>query len=144
MTLLLLLRPARSAVESLADPKVTTDDLRRLEGLLEQAIANNVSRVDVSMTIRRDVPRASPVAALLQQGGTPLATWLSVLLAAVTLLLALRERHPEPTITPEQIQKITDRAIEEARKRQKEPGTPPSGAPSSPTAPSGRVSTDDQ
>jgi hypothetical protein len=121
LSLLLLFNPARSVVERLADPEVTKDDLRRLEEVLENAIASNVSTVELTLTIQRDVPRAAPVAALLQQGGTPLATWIAVVLAAITLLLSIREQHPEPTITPEQIREITNRAILEAEHPRKRP-----------------------
>jgi hypothetical protein len=119
VSLLLLFRSqTRAAVETLASPDVTIDDLRRLEALLARAATTNTTRVEVTIAIEQDVPTASPLAALLRQGATPLATWLSTLLAAIGIVLLLRERDPAPAITPEVIQEIANQAVAAAQEAQ--------------------------
>lgn len=117
MSLLLLFNNhARQAVQTLAAPEVSDDDLRRLTEVLEEARNRDASLPVVTAAIEREVPRAAAIAPLLQQGGQPLATWLAVILAAIALLLSLREKEPvPPTLTPEQLQEIVERAINEGR-----------------------------
>lgn len=135
MSLLLLFnQSARHAVETLADPEVTTEDLRRLSAVLIDARDRAAPLPEVTAAIEGEVPRAARLAPLLQQGGEPLATWIRVILAAIMLILALREGEPAPpALTPDQLQEIVERAISESRKRdESEPSDPNRSQPREP------------
>ena len=69
------------------------------------------------------MPSASFLAPLLKDAGTPLATWLTVLHTLIGLFLMHRQQQQaEPVITPEQVEEIVTRVVDELNA---EPATEP-------------------
>jgi hypothetical protein len=101
------------AVRYLADPTMTIGDLEKLRDIFERAQEENTSAAEVADAITKEVPRAAGLGALLQDGATPLATWIAVILAALTLLMQMRSQ--QPALTPDQVDNIVHRIIEETR-----------------------------
>jgi hypothetical protein len=103
--------PQVSRVAQSLATNVSTDDLVRLRGIFEDAQRTDASDEEVVMTVEEEVPTASFLAPLLKDGGQPLAAWLTVLLALLTLLLQFREK--QPTMTPEQVENIVTQVVNE-------------------------------
>jgi hypothetical protein len=90
---------------------VSTDDLLRLKGIFEEAQRTDASGEEVVTSVEKEVPAASFLAPLLKDAGTPLAVWIGVVLAVLALLIPQLQK--QPTITPEQIQDIVTRVVNE-------------------------------
>jgi hypothetical protein len=101
------------AVRYLADPTMTIGDLEKLRNIFERAQQKNASAVEVADAINEQVPRAAGLGALLQDAALPLAAWLTVILTALMLLLQLRSQ--EPSLSPDQIDNIVHRILDETR-----------------------------
>jgi hypothetical protein len=102
---------AGSAVRYLAGPSVSADDLRLLRDLVTTARDTGASEEEIAERIEKEVPAAAGLSVLLKDGGVPLATWITVILTAIAVLLAAHQ--PKPA-TPDQIQEIVDRVLNEA------------------------------
>lgn len=102
----------RAVGQSLAATEA--EDLGRLQAVLEDAQSTNASADEVAARVEEEIPTASFLAPLLRDAGTPLATWLAVLLGLIGLILMYRQQEqPEPVITPEQVEEIITRVVDE-------------------------------
>jgi len=97
----------------------------RLRAVVEDAVESGVSPAELAQRVNRDIPRASAISPLLQHGGTPLAAWLTLIATIIGLLLAWRAQVGEKPITPEQIEHIVQRAIQDVEKRDDRDDPPP-------------------
>jgi hypothetical protein len=141
VSLLLLFNPsvqarAREVAREVAAQ--TDEDLERLREVVEDAAETKASPAELADRLNRDVPRASKIAPLLlQQGGMPLAAWLTFLVALITLLLQLRAQHPGTAIPPEKVEQIVQRVVQEVNEQARESKLDPRSEPSSRTRPDG-------
>ena len=103
--------PQVSRVAQSLATNVSTDDLVRLKGIFEEAQRTDASDEEVLKSVEEEVPTASFLAPLLKDGGQPIAAWLTVLLALLTLLLQFRDK--QPTIAPEQVEDIVTQVVNE-------------------------------
>jgi hypothetical protein len=125
MSLLLLFNQnTRAVARELAAQ--SDEDLTRLRAVVTDAVESGASPAEFAERVNRDVPRASRITPLLEQGGTPIATWLLVLLAIVTLVLQLRAEHPTKPPTPEQIEQIVQRVVQEVNEQERQKPPPDS------------------
>ena len=69
---------------------------------------------------------ASFLAPVFKDAGTPLAAWLTVLLTLIGLLLVYRQQQQaQPVITPQQVEEIVTRAVDELEIEPAEPEPKP-------------------
>ena len=137
MSLLLLFNPsvqarAREIAREVAAQ--TGEDLERLREVVENAAETKASPAELAERLNQDVPRASKIGPLLQQGGVPLAAWLTFLVTLIGLLLPLRAQHPDEAITPEQVEHIVQRVVQEVNEQagDEPPPQPPQPPPRTP------------
>lgn len=101
-------------VRRLSDVRV--DDLVRLRDILRESQQKpRVAPDEVVDQIEQAVPAVSGLRALLSQGGTPLATWITLLLMIVTMLLDRCEADDEKeALSEDQVEQIVQDALERA------------------------------
>jgi hypothetical protein len=110
----IILPPRRIAAVAQSLAEAEPEDLSRLQAVLEEAQGTDASADEVAKRVEKEVPTASFLAPLLKDAGTPLAQWIMVLLALLTLILMYRQQQQaQPTITPEQVEEIVGRVVDE-------------------------------
>lgn len=133
MSLLLLFNQSATAVaQELAAQ--SDDDLERLRAVVADASDSGASYAEFSERLNREVPRASRIAPLLQQCGTPLATWLIFILTFIMLVLAWRAVHSDKTMTCEQIDQIVQQVVQDVQRAEKDDQAKPAPEPEEPSA----------
>jgi hypothetical protein len=132
-----IIKPSNVAAVAQTLAATEPEDLGRLKAVLEEAQEADASAEEVAARVEEEVPTASFLAPLLKNAGTPLATWLTFLLALIGMFLAYRQQHQaEPVITPEQVEEIITRVVNEL---ELEPADEPQPkAPKKRPRPSGR------
>jgi hypothetical protein len=90
----------------------STGEIRALIQVFDEG--HGMTAEELAAEIEGRVPRASFLAPLLRDAGTPLATWIATLIALLALVVALRGT---PTLTPEQVEEIITRVVAEVDTR---------------------------
>ena len=77
-------------IELLAGPSSTVEDLRRLSDLLENARSKRIDRDELAAAISEETPSLRNVVDLLPRDRSELYGFLSLIIAAATLIVAVR------------------------------------------------------
>jgi hypothetical protein len=95
-----------------AAPSVPIGDLERLIKVFQTAQAQGASANEVADTIERELPSLEGLSEWLRRAGPVLAKALWPLLIAI-LVLMIQQRMERPTLTPDQVEQIITRVVEE-------------------------------
>jgi type VI protein secretion system component VasF len=93
--------------------------------VLNESLRTHLTAAQVAARVEEEVPKAAPaIAPLLKDGGMALAAWLALFVAVLTFLLQLQEsqQQPAPAITPEQVEEIITRVVDEVEERDRRSG----------------------
>jgi hypothetical protein len=99
---------------------MTVADLEKLRDIVVFAQERGSSATEVADVISSEVPAVAGLGALFKDAGMPLATWLAVIIAAVTLILQVRADHSSG-VPPDQVDQIVQHVLEESRKERPPP-----------------------
>lgn len=103
----------------------TASQLDRLMTVLNESLRTHLTAAQVAARVEEEVPEAAPaIAPLLKDGGVALAAWLALFVAVLTFLLQLQvsQQQPAPAITPEQVEEIITRVVDEVEERDRRSG----------------------
>lgn len=94
--------------------------LERLRSIFEETAAQAEPSVDeVVRKVEAEVPEAAEgVRALLAQGGTPLATWVLLILTALLLVQGCLKEEAAPPTAPQKIEQIVELTVVDVERRQ--------------------------
>lgn len=96
------------AIEILAAPTTTIDQLQKLKGIIKYAAANKKSSDEIAQDIEKEIPEISEISRYIPKSPSELVAWLSLILLAIQTISQLSEDD-----TPE-VQIILNQSIQQS------------------------------